>query len=50
MIDHKKPNSQWLGPKTRKRLFGSEDGGTPRPGGNVSSERKGFFRGARGYR
>lgn len=24
------PNSRWLGPKTRKRLFGSEHGGTPR--------------------
>ena len=41
-------NSQWLGPKRRKKEFGSEAGGTPRPGGPEQfTERKGFARGAR---
>lgn len=25
-------NSKWLGPKRRKKEFGDENGGTPRPG------------------
>lgn len=40
-------NSQWLGPKRRKKEFGDENGGKPRPGGNLPGEVRGFARGAR---
>jgi hypothetical protein len=36
--------SKWLGPKRRKKEFGSEDGGTPRPGGREQQTRKGTWR------
>lgn len=44
-------NSKWLGPKRRKKEFGDESRGTPRPAGpDQFKERHGFFRGARVYR
>jgi hypothetical protein len=39
--------SQWLGPKRRVELYGSEFGGAKRPGGNISRERGGYHRGAK---
>jgi hypothetical protein len=43
-------NSQWLGPKRRKKEFGSEDAGTPRPSlskDTTFNERPGFYNGVK---